>query len=350
MFSIIFIFWITLLPLVFWNGAYEGPKVFWFLIGGVGIVVFWLYRVLWKKKNFILSKIDLFYFLWLGILLISSIFGVHVFESIVGGSYRHQGVIFFFLLWLVKKTVEILEPIKRKLLMKCVAISVVLECAVVIIQLVFGKMYFGKPLGSLGEANAVAGFLVIGSFFVYEYLSKLVLLIPIIALVVTQSRTGVLAGLMIFGNLINNIGVKTKIVLWSLLFLVTSLGLMVLTGQKGNSPIENRSLVWKLGVDQIVNKPILGYGAESGEVVYETAFRNYGLPLYNLIVDRSHNLFIDVAMWSGLFGLVVFFVWLLLSYKNLTTITKKFAFFSFLIYSFFQPLSIAHWILFFLLL
>lgn len=350
MLKILFAVWVGILPLIFWNWRFEGPKILWFLTGGAGIILFWLFRIIWQKRVMNISKTDLFYFLWLVILLISSIFGVDPKLSIIGGSYRHQGVLFFFLLWLIGKTFEIFPAGSKKIIIKFIAFGVIAESLLTIYQFSFGKLYFGKPLGTIGEANALAGFLVIGSYFIYRSFPKIFILFPVVSLLLSQSRSGMLAGMMICGNLLHTLKPKLKIAFWSIVILGMSIGMMILTSRKMNSPFENRFLVWKLGITKIAERPFLGFGAESGEIVYNVAFRNYGLPLENLMVDRSHNLYIDVAMWSGSVGLVAFAFWLVQRYKNLGGFPQKYAFVAFLIYSLFQPLSVVHWILLFLII
>lgn len=350
MFKMLFALWIALLPLIFWNGRFEGPKVLWFLAGGAGTIIYWLFRILWQKKKIFFSKSDYFYLLWLAILLISSIFGVHFNLSVIGGSYRHQGIIFFLILWLVRKTFLILEGSDKKMIYKYISFAVLTESIIVITQFVLGKTYFGKPLGTIGEANAVAGFLVLGMYFIYQTFPKLMLIVPAIPLFMEQSRSGVLTGLAMSGAFIDNFKPKAKIAIWSITILVTSILIMLLTSQKTNSPFENRYIVWKLGITSVVDKPILGYGAESGEIVYNKAFKDYGLPLHNLMVDRAHNLYIDITMWSGGVGLIAFIAWLIKRFKSLTGFPQKYAFLAFLVYAFFQPLSIVHWILFFLII
>lgn len=350
MLKILFGLWLSIIPLVFWNGRFEGPKILWFLAGSICVIVYWLFRILWQKENIVYSKSDLLYFLWLGILLVSSIFGVHFNLSVIGGSYRHQGIIFFFLIWLVGKTFSILKDSDKKIILKFVGTAVLIESIIITFQFILGKVYFGKPLGTIGEANAIAGFLVLGSYFIYQSFPKIFLIVPAFPFFIEQSRSGILTGLMMMGGFIDRAKPKIKIVIWSLVLLASSILIMLLTSQKMKSPFENRYLVWKLGITSVMKKPILGYGAESGEVVYNKAFKDYGLPLHNLMVDRAHNLYIDVVMWSGITGLLVFVAWLVKSFKSLAGFPQKYAYLAFLIYAFFQPLSIVHWILFFLII
>ena len=324
LFSLLLIF----LPFVVWKGFYEGPKIFLFLILGFLLTTFWIYKSLVKKQSFILDRSDIFYLLWLLVMIVSSIFGVHPLESIIGGSYRHQGVLFFFTLWLVYKTVQLFNKQDKIFLGKGIGLAVLGQALI----------FFIKPLGTIGEINAVAGFLVIGSYFVLEYLSKIYLVIPIIAIFITKSRAGMLALLPI-------LFLQKQKILMVLIVILT----IVISYQHISSPFEDRFLIWKLGVQSVIQKPTLGYGAESGEIVFDKVFKARKINLENLAIDRAHNLFLDVAMWSGVIGLIFFVGYLIERYKSLEDRYKKFAFLSFLIYSMFQPLSIVHWLLVFLL-
>ena len=115
------------------------------------------------------------------------------------------------------------------------------------------------------------------------------------------------------------------------------------------SIFENREVIWKHAINLIKERPILGYGAETNEIVFDKAFYESGFPLSNLIIDRAHNLFLDVTLWSGIVGLIFFIGFLIESFKNLEIDRRK-LFLSFLIYSMFQPISVAHWILFIIIL
>lgn len=337
------------MPFVVWNNSYEGAKVFCFLIGGFFLTLFWLYRILVKQQKVIFKKIDYYYLGWLSILLISSLFGVHPLESVIGGSYRHQGILFFLTLWLIYKTVELLNSKQKSFLSKGLGIAILVESVFVLLQYVLGKLYFGHALGTIGESNAVAGFLAMGFPFVYKNFSKTLFVIPIISILIAESRSGLLAFLPNLFPLIKNLGSRYKFALMIFIGIFTIVFIGFISIGKGGSPFENRSLIWKLGFGQIISKPILGFGAESGEIVFNKAFYRYGLPLDRLIIDRAHNLFLDVTMWSGIIGLVLFSLFLFERIKNIKKYSHKIAFISFLVYSMFQPLSIVHWLFAFLL-
>jgi len=83
--------------------------------------------------------------------------------------------------------------------------------------------------------------------------------------------------------------------------------------------------------------------------VFQNNYLARGFSLSGLIIDRAHNIFLDVSMWSGITGLILFTGFLVTFFKSLGDKYKKLAFLSFIVYAFFQPLSIVHWLFFILL-
>ncbi len=248
-------------------------------------------------------------------------------------------------LWLIYKTVQLLPTKTINFLHKGMAAVILIEAIIVFIQYGSGRVYFGLPLGTLGEANAVAGFLAIGSYFVFRYMDSIYYAFPVISILITESKSGVLALLPNLFFLIRNINRKVQKLL---VFLIISMGIFLVaySSQKNtNETVENRSLIWRLGIAQVSQKPVFGFGAESGGLVYEAAYRKLHFELNGLVIDRAHNLLIDVAMWSGIVGLVLFSGFLISFYRDLDNNYKRFAFTSFLIYAMFQPLSIVHYLL-----
>lgn len=294
-----------------------------FLAGCVGIITFWILKLLRDSDSLKLKRWDTWYLLWLGLLLIASLMGENPSGSVLGQSYRHQGVVFFFGLWLVGKTVYILDAHSQNILVRWLGIGVLIEAVIVILQFAFGELHFGRALGTLGEANAVSLFLVMGASFSYK-------IIALFASFLTFSRAGILAAL-------SAVRVKRWYIL-ALIVLSASGYIFFVSQERKESFFENRTLFWKMGVESFVKRPILGYGAESSEALYEATFRQYEIPLKGLIVDRSHNLTLDILHWSGLLGLALFSGFIF-------EIRKSPVVAPFLIFSFFQPISIVHWVL-----
>lgn len=365
MWSKLFVVWASFLPFIVWPWMFEGAKILWFLTGGFFLTIFWLVKLRTELPK-VITKADFWYFSWLFILLISSLFGLHPSDSIVGGSYRHQGVLFFFTLWLVGKTISILPDKDKKLLAKGIGAGVIIESLIVIFQWPLDTLFSlpmtvsGRPLGTFGEPNAVAGFLAVGASFLPRFAP---LLLVLAAILVTQSRTGMLGFFTVtIGLFIIN---REKVISWltkeKVLTAISLLAVLVASGfvvrgafmRRPASVFEDREMFWKLGWQKIGERPLLGYGAESGEAVYEDAFAKANLPLFELIVDRSHNLFLDVAIWSGFIGLILFLGWLFTASNNLVKRGKWINIIgslAWLVFSMFQPLGVVHWVLLFLIL
>jgi O-antigen ligase len=356
--STIFLLWISLFPFVMLYGAYEGPKVFWLWGGGFFLTVFWIIRIL-KSSSIDVSKESGVFIVWLIVFFGASIGGIHPVQSILGGSYRHQGVLFFFTLVLVMQTIHILPHVMKTNLMKWFAISVIVESIIIIFEKLFH--FSVRPLGTIGEPNAVAGFLAVGLYSVCEmrykrkWLRDVLCFIILCAILSTGSRTGIVtAGIVLSGYLLpyfkdfirSNHLKKTVIGIGSVITL--ALVFVVWQGMvRPSSPHENRVLFASIALKEIAQQPLLGFGAESGEAVYDRAFTADNIRRFDFIVDRSHNLFLDVCLWSGVFGLFVFCYWLILIGRRLYIIKDWFrltAFVGWLVFASFQPVGVVHWV------
>ena len=320
-----FTLWITILPLITWRSYYEIPKVSWLLTGGVFALIY----LIVKYKKIVFYKKDYYFLAWLVILFLSGLLSDDIKTSFLGGSYRHQGVIFFFCLWVVNKVLSFFSKKEKSLLYKGIGFSIIAESVLVLI---------GYRLGSLGDINAVSGFLAIGIYFVYRYLPKWFLVLPVSAMLYNFSKSATLSLLPLLFKKINILIIVIIIVLG-----------FVIKPIDYSSPFENREVIWNHSISLIKERPLIGYGAESNEKIFKKAFYESGFPLSNLIIDRAHNLFLDVTLWSGLVGLFLFVMFLSESYKSINPELKK-VFLTFLIFSMFQPLSVAHWILFWIII
>ncbi len=330
-----FLGWLALLPFIVWQGRFEEPKIIWFLTGGFLLSLFWVWRVLILKKSFVFSRPDYLFLLWILILFISGLLGVNPTGAILGGSYRHQGWLFFLTLWLTGKTLELLSVSSKNLFKKGLTAAVILQAVIVIFQVVFGKTYLGKPLGTLGEANAVAGYLAISSVYALGFW-------PIIfpAILLTGSRTGIVSYLVLFF-----FNWKKKFLVLGMIA-ISILVIFSVFKQKTFSIFENRPLYWQMALSFIKEKPILGWGAESQELLYNREFAKREIFLTTTVVDRTHNLFLDVTVWTGTVGMLVFFGWLGLNGYLMKKNSKEFfAFCGWLLFSMLQPLGVVHWLL-----
>ncbi len=333
------ILWLAAFPFIVMYGAYEGPKVFWLWIGGFFLTVWWIMRILHSR----FPKIDTgmtWFLLWLLVLFIASIAGIHPFDSVIGGSYRHQGVLFFFTVFLILLMLRELSLKQHQTLKNLLACGIVIESFIIIWQKIIG--WSARPLGTLGEPNAVAGFLAIGLFWIAssDFTKRVRLLLYILtlfAIAATGSRVGIATALIVTLGLA---GRRVMAVLG-----IIGIGL-ILTQVRPQSVYESRSLFWQLGVREAVLRPVLGYGAESGEAIYNRAFQQINVRLIDFMVDRSHNLFLDVTLWSGIVGLILFTGWCIVSGKALWARDRLrcIVFAAWFVFASFQPLGVTHWL------
>lgn len=318
-----FIAWLGLFPFVLLYGAYEGPKVLWLWIGGFFLSLWWLVKKQKPRRSWFL--------IWIFVLLFASLVGIHPLESIIGGGYRHQGVLFFFTLFLIGETVPTLSFQWKKILIAVLSCGVMLESVVVIIQKITD--WQARSLGTFGEPNAVAGFLAIGLFLIIRMKWKAAILLVIISIIATGSRTGIIAACIVFCGLLG----RKK-------YAVVALGIVsivVIGFSRPYSLYENRPLFWRIATKAILQKPIFGYGAESSEYVFTKMFEKENIHLYDLVIERSHNIFLDVAMWSGIVGLVVFCRWV---WEMIRRSRHPWIIVAWILFACFQPVGVVHWI------
>ena len=348
---------IFLLPLFFWPSPlkFELAKII-LSFGGGFLLTFWLLINLNEKKfKSYWKKLEKTWFLWVGILFISTLINQSFPYGFLAGGYRHQSVIFFLLLGLFGLTIK-LNTKNSKPILKWATLVIIIETLIVYGQWLAIKFNFPilsynqRPIGTIGEPNAVAGFLVLGLPILITSLQQP--LIPIIAVIIaillTGSKAGVLAilaELIVFGFLWKKKLPYRRLLLIFSLIMIIAIGTLGVYLERGESRFENRWLIWNLGVKSFQEKPILGYGAEGIIAAYDKQFRLIDRPLEGVIVDRSHNLFLDITLFSGIIGLFVFCAWLWKINKKLLK-KKSWVLASlagFLVFSFFQPIGVTHW-------
>lgn len=340
-----------LLPLFFWTNPlrFELPKVIFFLIAS-------FFLIIWFLKEGGLGKTEnKTWFLWVGILFLSTILNNRFLPGLIGDGYRHQGVIFFLVLGLWMITFGFLKKSDRKKISWWISLAVIIQSLIVLGQWLAIKLNFPilaynqRPIGTFGEPNAVAGFLVMGLPILANVFSLPFVLLNIGAILATSSRAGfgaLLAEGLIFGYLkLKSFPGKKFLTILGLVIILLG-GIFEVWQEKNISPFENRWLIWNLGIRAVQEKPIFGYGAEGIISVYEKEFHQIDRPLAEIVVDRSHNLLLDITLFSGLTGLIVFSFWL---WKIIQRLDKDKSWvliplLGFFVFSFFQPIGVVHWV------
>jgi hypothetical protein len=347
------------------SGAYEGPKIFWLWIGGFTLWIVWMIRLL-LFHPFSVTKNGKWFLLWLFVLGVAGVVGIHPIDSLVGGNPQYQGLLFFFILFLIGETVHIVSAYHRPLLRMLLGFGVIVESVIVLQQKIFDLT--NHPVGTLGEPDAVAGFLALGLLWVATFphmnvwLRKVVYFLTLVAIVVTDSKIVMIVALLISIGLgvraLQKVTNKTiRLLLISMGIITIAISCMYLFSliQYSNPipPYDNRAVFWKFGMGEFVKRPLLGYGLGSTDIIYENAFKTIGVYLYQLMIDRSHSLPLDILLWSGGIGLFTFGVWLYHEIKSFVSIREYpilIGIAAWMVFAFFQPVGIVHWILFIVLL
>lgn len=345
-----------LLPLIFWPSPlkFELAKVICFSIASFFLVISLLLKFHQEtkiKKDF-LSYNNTWLF-WVGFLLLSTILNGRIVPGLLGNGYRYQGVLFFLALGVWMMVFEILtKKEKRNIAWWWIGMVVAIESLIILTQWFLLKLgfpilsYNARPIGTFGEPNAAAGFLVMGLPALTAFFPFYFIFLTIIAIILTGSKAG-LGALLAQGIILSYLKLKIpgkKFLLILGLSIILLAGIFGVWQERNQSLFENRWLIWNLGIKAALEKPVLGYGAEGIINIYEKQFKSIDRPLVELMVDRSHNLFLDIILFSGFLGLVFFLKWFWESTKKIKENYKLAGLVGFFIFSFFQPLGIVHWV------
>jgi exopolysaccharide production protein ExoQ len=355
----LYIVWLGLFPFVHQFSVYEGAKVVWLWCGGFVLAAWWVVRLL-VHQTFDVRASDRWFLIWLGFLTLSSFLGIHPVESIVGGGYRHQGVLFFLTVFLIAQTVRLLTPGAKRLLGIVLAAGGVVESAYVLWQRY--SMLQERPLGTLGEPNATAGYIAIGLYWLlhgsFHWVVKvLALSLCMAGIVATESRIGLGAATIILGaygwsmraDLLKRKHHRAAAALfWGMIIALSGVAVFLtyIFATRPTSLYENRPLFWRMAIDAIEQRPWFGYGAESSETVFAQTFEQNSVHLWGFVIERGHNLFLDVAMWSGLVGLALFLGWIGATLKYLRerkSVLSYVTFVAWIAFACIQPLGVVHW-------
>lgn len=195
----------------------------------------------------------------------------------------------------------------------------------------------GRIVSTLGHPNFLAGMTVIGLIIARKINLPWVYLILILALILSFSKTSVLLFFMyIFYEYIKKLYSQNRklavtiIILSFLLLIFVGTGLFSNTYKEivGNKPymyqfqrfmtfldpkelsLDLRFKIWDEALKAISDSPYLGFG--KGQII-----RVIELPEFNdLSLSSTHNLYLDVALESGLLGLTVFLIFIISSLIN----------------------------------
>lgn len=347
--SALFKITLFLLPLVLWPSPpkFELAKIIVFLILTFFLTI-WL-----LSKDKIEEKINKTWFLWIFFLFLSTLLNSRLLPGFFGDGYHHQGIIFFSSLgiWIAAFNFQTKTNLKK--LWLWISLAIIIESLIIFGQWLAIYLHFpiltdnGRPIGTFGEPNAVAGFLVIGLPILAWTFSPALIILVIGAIIITGSKVALLALLtqsLIFIYLkLKSFPGKKLFTIFGLV-IIFSIGIVGFWQERNLSPFESRWLIWNLGFKAVLEKPIFGYGAEGITTAYDEQYQNIDRPLADLAIDRAHNFFLDITLFSGLLGLAIFLKWLWESMRKIKEKWKLIGLVGFFCYSFFQPIGVVHWL------
>lgn len=289
-------------------------------------------RFIWKKYRTILLVL----FSYFVVLMLATFFSESFFVSFFGAD-RQQGLLqYLFYFSFVLLSFGLITKKKYFLMLIYWIIGGALLVSVVGIfeKLGFNLLnytVFDEGIAStLGHPSFLGAFIVmtIPLTIVYFFLAKsslhrqitlVAILIQILALYFTQTRGAMVAfiGSVVFSGIVILIKYKKKRMLYSsLILIVLVVGIIIGTGyhkelvnfETGSGAL--RVLWAEQTIDAIGQKPLLGYGLEMQE---DVLVRHYDpiqgvYSFYNLLTDRVHNEFLDIALTTGVVGLITYLV------------------------------------------
>lgn len=333
------------LPLLFIPAGsefFETPKYYFLIFFAI------LTLLVIKFKSIKLSSFSLIAFcFYLFLNLISS---VQIFfkESFYGLDFLRYNSLLFLLILLVffiffaqtKFPKKYLNNIESYLLVGIFIASTfgIIQFLIKPFDLISSDWYFdGRIVSTLGHPNFLAGIIVVGLILVERIRLPWVYLTLILGLVLTFSKTSImLYFLYSFIKYLKKIYYQNRKIAVTLGLLSLILVIFVSSGLFSNTYnqiIDNqparyqfqrfmvfldpeeaskdfRFEMWNEGIKAIADSPLIGYG--KGQVI-----RVVEIPREdNLSISSTHNLYLDVALESGLLGLTSFLIFLVVSLYN----------------------------------
>ncbi len=366
-------FFILLLPFIFTPFSYEQPKFLFYIFCAIFISFLALFTANKKGEFFIPYKDALVQsvVLYMLIVLIANLLGVDQLRSMIGSNIRHQGFLTLLasglcVIVLRQENKEQREAtllfFQNKIFFAAFFLSlfsIYQATAVFFLHNISIPLYQGRIIGTFGNPNFLGGYLVMLLPFILwskkaAKIKTLVSLMILLVVFLSFSRGAILALAVIwffFGAekifLKRSIGAPVRFVslkkwvgksfvILSVLLILGNVGLLSIRFSS-----DNRLLIWQGAYEAFLRRPVLGYGQDN----FQQTFRK--VQFFN--VDNAHNIFLEVAISSGIIGLIIF-IYILAKSLFHAKLPIKVALIAFLIVAQFNPLSIAQIALFWFLL
>ena len=377
---------IFLIPLLgpYQNFGYERTKVLFFILSTSLIGFIWLFTKPILKWDLI--KIASLAFIL--ILFITSGLGLDFRSSFLGTEPYFQGLALYaylFLFSLLVSSISIkLEQAAWVLTGSAIVVSLVAIQGWVTLNIfnIPVTTYAGRVVSTFGQPNFYSGFLLLTLPFSYlllkssakklQYLGWGSILISVTAIFLSYSRSAILIALLLaLFALISKLKIKFKIaasVIFVILAVSALAGSEILRPMSTRNPdltkvsVEKRVYIWPMAWQLFLQKPLAGYGLEN----IGQAFANYFeknkhslfeenlrispvlISLKELNIDRSHNYILDLLLFSGFPGFLVWVLMVVILIRKARGILLV-SLLTYLVWVQFQNQSIVHLVYFWLL-
>ncbi len=354
--SVILLFLTTLVPLVIFPALltpYTGTKTIVFqLVVALAAFIYFVGGRAARTLNRGGNKFLVAYGFYLLLMLVASLMARWPLFGFLGTVDRYDGLLthlhYFLFIYLL------LSLFSRRLLEILFDVSIVISLMVATVtvfqatpvSIFWGGLQEAYPVATIGNGNALAGYLLFSSFFLWfrwqQILSRFLTWLPLFgqlllggAIYFTQARLALILFILVSALFIARriyrrykqfIVSRTGILIISAIIL-SGLTVWVTSGQyslwserlfnlHSDPSLQARSLIWQISLSISADHPLTGVGP----VNFRQAFDYHLDPLLyegrfggETIMDKAHNIVLDVLTQSGWFGLVAWFiVWIVI--------------------------------------
>lgn len=330
------------IPLTFFPWGYasfEPPKILLFYVLSLAL----LFSLILQRTRF--HSVNLIHFLailFFGWGFLVSVVGADFWHSFWGSYFRREGILtnFFLLVLFLAAGYLLKESFWRKKISLAICLASIVVALLGLLQFifiwVFGSssqlLYSGRIISTFGQSNFLGAFLTLSlPFFIYlasleskkrKYIFWLAAGVVIIVLSLTFSRSAflgfliltlflafykvkvfftILIGLVLMGSVLANLSPTLTFREWH----------RIQTDLTNKWTAENRLLISQKSIDLIKIRPIAGWGLENFVFVFPIVVNKEDFGLKDIVVDSSHNLFLDIAVEGGIVGLIIFWGFLI---------------------------------------
>lgn len=330
------LFMLLLTPLVFWNSFFYGfisTKMIWFFAISESTLLFFLWFLykypIWKPK---LSWPVAVFFVYVGIIILTSVFGVYPMYSFFGDFERNVNVT----VWLHLSVILIMFISVFRTKQSWVQLSLIST----IVGLIVSAVHLFFPLFGSGSTLGNSSFF--GSYLIFEFFFALFLFFHgiqfrtrvfgiisffffVLTLFLTDARAAMisfLGGSILFFAFVLFVHAKQgwrrimglSVLIILLLSFALSTILILKPGTFLHKLVEaniggSRFVVWNIAEQAIKDHPWFGWGTEN----FKFAFLEHYNPCFgnvfcggNTLFDSAHNKILDVWVESGFFGLIAY--------------------------------------------